>query len=29
MNILLKVCAALNCNVGDILDFVPDEEASE
>ncbi|MCD8221481.1 MAG: helix-turn-helix transcriptional regulator [Clostridiales bacterium] len=29
MDILLKVCAALNCNVGDILDFVPDEEVSE
>ncbi|MCD8035790.1 MAG: helix-turn-helix transcriptional regulator [Clostridiales bacterium] len=29
MDILLKVCTALNCNVGDILDFVPDEEVSE
>lgn len=27
MEILLKVCAALECNVGDILDFVPDDEA--
>ncbi|MCD7716101.1 MAG: helix-turn-helix transcriptional regulator, partial [Lachnospiraceae bacterium] len=24
MDILLKVCTALDCNVGDILDFVPD-----
>ncbi len=29
MDILLKVCTALNCNVGDILDFVPDEEANK
>lgn len=29
MDILLKVCTALDCNVGDILDFVPDEEASQ
>ncbi|MCD7817336.1 MAG: helix-turn-helix transcriptional regulator [Lachnospiraceae bacterium] len=29
MDILLKVCTALDCNVGDILDFVPDEEVSE
>lgn len=29
MDILLKVCTALDCNVGDILDFVPDEEANE
>ncbi len=29
MDILLKVCTALNCNVGDILDFVPDEEVGE
>ncbi|MCD8370858.1 MAG: helix-turn-helix transcriptional regulator [Clostridiales bacterium] len=29
MDILLKVCTALDCNVGDILDFVPDEGASE
>lgn len=26
MEVLMKVCKALNCNVGDIMDFVPDEE---
>lgn len=28
MDILLKVCTALDCNVGDILDFVPDDVQS-
>jgi len=29
MDILIKVCTALECNVGDILDFVLDEEDGE
>ena len=26
MTILMKICAVLNCNVGDIIDILPDEE---
>jgi len=26
MEVLLKICTALECNVGDILDFIPEEE---
>lgn len=26
MEMLLKVCEALKCNVGDIVDFIPDEQ---
>ena len=26
MDVLLKVCKALNCNIGDIVDAVSDEE---
>ena len=26
MGVLIKVCKALDCNVGDIVDFIPDEE---
>lgn len=29
MDILIKVCTALECNVGDILDFILDEEDGE
>ena len=25
-NILVKVCAALNCNIGDIMDVVPEKK---
>ena len=25
MDMLMKLCSAFNCNVGDILDFLPDE----
>ena len=25
MDMLMKVCSAFKCNVGDILDFLPDE----
>lgn len=25
MEVLMKVCQALNCNIGDIMDFVPKE----
>lgn len=26
MEVLMKVCKALNCNIGDVMDFVPEEE---
>ena len=26
MEMLLKVCEALKCNVGDIVDFIPDQD---
>jgi DNA-binding Xre family transcriptional regulator len=26
MDILARICKALNCNVGDIVDYIPDEE---
>ncbi len=29
MDMLMKICAALNCNVGDIMDILPDEAAVE
>lgn len=25
MEVLMKVCKALDCNIGDIMDFLPDE----
>lgn len=27
--VLMKVCRALNCNIGDIMDLVPAEEGNE
>ena len=27
MTVLVKICTALNANIGDIMDFVPDQEA--
>jgi DNA-binding Xre family transcriptional regulator len=27
--VLNKVCAALNANIGDIMDFIPDDERNE
>ena len=27
--VLLKICGALNCDIGDIMEFVPDNERSE
>lgn len=29
MDVLIKVCKALNCNIGDIMDLVPIEESNE
>ena len=26
MTVLEKICSALNCNIGDIVDYVPDQE---
>ena len=26
MEVLMKVCTALDCNIGDILDFIPEKE---
>lgn len=28
-DVLLKICGALNCDIGDIMEFVPDNERSE
>lgn len=28
MEVLMKVCDALHCNVGDIMDFIPEEETA-
>jgi len=28
MEVLMKICKALDCNIGDIMDLIPDEEAS-
>lgn len=27
--VLLKICGAFNCDIGDIMEFVPDNERSE
>jgi DNA-binding Xre family transcriptional regulator len=29
MDILIKVCTALNCNVGDIMDILPEQDITE
>ena len=29
MDMLMKICAALNCNIGDIMDILPDETNTE
>ncbi len=26
MEVLMKVCKTLNCNIGDIMDFIPENE---
>lgn len=28
MKVLMKICKALDCNIGDIMDLIPEEEAS-
>ena len=28
MEVLMKVCKALDCNIGDIMDLIPEEETS-
>lgn len=28
MEILMKICKALDCNIGDIMDLIPEEETS-
>ena len=28
MEVLMKICKALDCNIGDIMDVIPEEEAS-
>lgn len=28
MEVLMKICKALNCNIGDIMDLIPEEEKS-
>ena len=29
MEVLMKICKALDCNIGDIVDLIPKEEASD
>ena len=29
LTVLNKICAALNANIGDIMDFIPDEDSIE
>lgn len=29
MEVLMKICKALNCNIGDIMDLIADEEAPD
>lgn len=26
MDVLIKVCKALDCNIGDIVDFIPEDQ---
>ena len=28
MEVLMKICQALDCNIGDIMDLIPEEETS-
>ena len=28
MEVLMKICKALNCNIGDIMDLIPEEKTS-
>lgn len=28
MEVLMKICKALGCNIGDIMDLIPEEETS-
>lgn len=28
MEVLMKICKALDCNIGDIMDLIPEEKAS-
>ena len=28
MEVLMKICKALECNIGDIMDLIPEEETS-
>lgn len=29
MDVLMKICKALECNIGDIVDLIPDEEEAK
>ena len=29
MDVLMKICKALDCNIGDIMDLIPEESKSE
>lgn len=29
LSVLDKICSTLNCNYGDVMDYIPDEERSE
>lgn len=28
MEVLMKICKALDCNIGDVMDLIPEEETS-
>lgn len=29
MEVIMKICKTLNCNIGDIIDLIPDEDAEQ
>ena len=29
MEVIMKICKTLNCNIGDIMDLIPDEDAEQ
>lgn len=29
MEVIMKICKTLNCNIGDIMDLIPDENAEQ
>ncbi len=29
MEVIMKICKTLNCNIGDIMDLIPDEDSEQ